>query len=94
MKIFHVNALKNVKGIESKIKSFSSFFFSMLLYLTFKKILKIEIVWRGGGMDLLRLYPWFRLLSKSDHGVDFGGKLKVIFDRLSQSVAPAQSNHI
>jgi len=77
----------------------------MLLYLTFKKIQKIEIVWQGGatgwdipGMDLLCLHPlfcpWFRLLSKSDHGVDFGGKLKVIFDRLSQSVAPAQSNHI
>jgi len=27
-----------------------------------------------------------RILSKSDHGVDFGGKLKVIADRLSQSV--------
>jgi len=39
-------------------------------------------------MDLLRLYPlfcpWFCLLSKSDHGVDFGGKLKVIANWLSQ----------
>ena len=54
--------------------------------------------WHIPGMDLLRLHPlfrpWFRLLSKSDHGVDFGGKLKVIADRLSQSVAPTQSNHI
>jgi len=39
--------------------------------------------WHIHGMDLLRLYPWFRLLSKSDHGVNFGGKLKVIADRLS-----------
>ncbi len=56
--------------------------------------------WHIPGMDLLRLHPlfrpWFRLLSKSlsDHGVDFGGKLKVIADRLSQSVAPAQSNRV
>jgi len=27
--------------------------------------------------------PWFRLLSKSEHGVDFGGKLKVIAHMLS-----------
>jgi len=48
----------------------------------------------GMDMDLLRLHPLFRLLSKSDHGVDFGGKL--IADRLSQSVAlvPEQSNHV
>jgi len=30
--------------------------------------------------------PWFHLLSKSDHGVDFGGKLKVIADKLTQSI--------
>jgi len=65
----------------------------------------MEIVWRGGAtgwhiqrMDLLRLCPlfrpWFRLLSKSDHVVDFSRKLKVIPDRLSQSVALAQSNHV
>jgi len=49
-------------------------------------------------MDLLCLHPlfriWFHLLSKSDHGVDFGGKLKVIADRLSQSVAHAQSKDV
>jgi len=47
--------------------------------------------WHIHGIDLLHLHPWFHLLSKSDHGVDFGRKLKVIDDRLSQSVAPAQS---
>jgi len=72
----------------------------MLFYLKIKNILKIEIVcgveatgWHIPRMDLLHLYPlfcpWFRLLSKSDHGIDFGGKMKVIVDRLSQSVAPA-----
>jgi len=47
--------------------------------------------WHIPGMDLL-CRPWFRLLPKSDHGVDCGGKLKVISHMLSQSVAPAQSN--
>jgi len=78
----------------------------MLLYLTFKKIsensknLNSLARWGDGlahsrdGPAAPLFWPWFRLLSKSDHGVDFGGKLKVIFDRLSQSVAPALSNHV
>jgi len=37
MKNVNVNTLENVKGIESQIKSYS-FFFTMLLYLTFKKL--------------------------------------------------------
>jgi len=75
----------------------------MLLYLTFKKIYEyseIEIVWRGEatgrhipGKDLPLFIHGF-VSYKSDHGVDFGGKLKVIADRLSQSVLPAQSNHV
>jgi len=82
----------------------------MLLYLTFKKIsensenLNSLARW-GHGLAHSRdgpaasssigfVRPWFGLLYKSDHGVDFAGKLKVIADRLSQSVDPAQSNHV
>jgi len=36
MKNVNINTLENVKGIESKIESYSSF--TMLLYLTFKKM--------------------------------------------------------
>jgi len=68
--------MENVKGIESKIKSFSSFYHVALRKC--QKIQKIVIVWRGGatgwhnpGMNLLNLQPlflpWFRLLAKSDH---------------------------
>jgi len=79
VKNVNVNTLENVKGIESKIKSFS--YFTMLLYLTFKK--KSEYSkkcknwatgWHVHWMDRLLLYPWFRLLSKLDHVVDFGGR--------------------
>jgi len=44
----NVNTLENVKGIENKIKSFSTFYHVALR--KFPKIHKIEIVWRGGAM--------------------------------------------
>jgi len=80
----------------------------MLLYLTlrkFQKIQKIEIVCGGhrpahsrdgpaASLSMVSSIVWSLIYCKSDHGVDFGGKLKVIADWLSQSVAPAQSNHV
>jgi len=50
MKNVNVNTLENVKGPESKIKSFSSFYHVAFFYhlRKFQKIQKIEIVARWG----------------------------------------------